>query len=167
MRIHLGLRGQLIAVSLCSVIIALGVAIFIDAQLARRAFMQWFTEEAITLAKEISTGFGGAEDLDDRDTLTQKIHQIKEVRSEVRHLSVFARGPENEWQLVATDVDPPTVRLGRQEVTNLLRGRTWVDIQTRPDDRLWIVTTPIRTETHAIGALRATISWQIAQEDKA
>ena len=125
MRIHLGLRGKLIAVSLCSVIIALGVAIFIDAQLAQRAFMQWFTEEATTLAKELSTSFGGAEELDDRDTLTQKIHQIKEVRSEVRHLSIFARGAENEWQLVATDVDPPTARLGRQDrVARIRPGQT-------------------------------------------
>jgi signal transduction histidine kinase len=165
MRFHLGLRGKLMVVSLCSVIVAVGGVIFINAQLAQRAFTQWFAEEVTTLAKEFAADFGGAEALDDRDTLIQKIYQIQEARPEVQHISIFVRSTDNEWQLAATDADPPTARLGRQDVANLMRDRTRVDIQTRPDDRLWVATTPIRDETSITGALRIAISGQVAQED--
>lgn len=141
MRFHLGLRGKLMVVSLCSVIVAVGGVIFINTQLAQRAFTQWFAEEVTTLAKEVAADFGGAEALDDRDTLIQKIYQIQEARPEVQHISIFVRSADNEWQLAATDADPPTVRLGRQDVASLMRDRTRVDIQTRPEDRLWVATT--------------------------
>src|SRR5919108_3112804 len=87
MNLHLSLRGKLIAVSITSVIIALAVSTFIDAQLAQRAFTQRFQEEVNTLAKELAAGFGGATELDDWQTLTQKIRQIQEARPDIHHLT--------------------------------------------------------------------------------
>jgi two-component system, NtrC family, sensor kinase len=165
MNTHLSLRGKLIAVSLFSVIIALAVSTLIDAQLARQAFTKRFRGEVTTLAKELAAGFGGSTALDDWPTLTQKIHQIKEARPDIRQISVFAKSPQNGWALAASDEDPPTARLGRQELASLARGRTNADREDGWQEHLWRVTTPIRADGDVIGALQFMISWATAQED--
>jgi two-component system NtrC family sensor kinase len=167
MHLHLSLRGKLIAVSIISVIVALAVSTFIDAQLAQRAFRQRFQEDITTLAKEIAAGFGGSAELDDWPTLMQKISQIKEARSDIHHITVFARSPRQEWVLAALEEEAPTVRLSRAELASLARGRTQIDLQVGTDERLWKVTTPIRTGKQVIGALQLVISWEAAQEDEA
>src|SRR5258706_215490 len=90
MRIPLNLRGKLIAVSITSVLLALAVSIFLDAQLAQRAFARRFQEDITTLAKELAAGFGGSPELDDAQTLAQKLTQIKEARPDIHHLAGFA-----------------------------------------------------------------------------
>ncbi|HXH13278.1 MAG TPA: ATP-binding protein [Alphaproteobacteria bacterium] len=167
MRIHLGLRGKLVVVSIASVIIALAVSTFIDAQLARRAFTQRFIAEVTRLAKELAAGFGGSLEFDDWTTLTQKIHQIKEARADIRHMYIFARTSDNGWSLLASDEDPPTGRLSRQEVASLTRGRTLVDFHVEEDLHLWQVTTPIRADRQLIGALQFVISGVAVQADVA
>jgi signal transduction histidine kinase len=167
MRIPLGLRGKLVVVSIASVIIALAVSTFIDAQIAQRAFTQRFIAEVTRLAKELSAGFGGSLEFDDWPTLTQKIHQIKEARADIHHMHVFARAPGNGWSLLASDEDPPTARLSRQELASLTRGRTLVDLHVEENMRLWQVTTPIRTDGQVIGALQFLISGVAMQEDVA
>lgn len=167
MNLHLSLRGKLIAVSITSVIIALAVSTFIDAQLAQRAFTQRFQAEVTTLARELAAGFGGATELDDWQTLTQKISQIQEARPDIHHLTVFTRSPGSEWLLAAPDEEPPMARLSRHEASSLLRGRTLVEPQGDRDERLWKVITPIRTGQQIIGALQIVISWEAAQEDEA
>jgi hypothetical protein len=115
MRTHLSFRGKLIAVSITSVLLALAVSIFIDTQLARRAFARRFQEDITTLAKELAAGFGGSTALDDWPTLMQKISQIKEARPDIHQISVFTRTPGNDWLLAAPDEEPPIARLSRQE----------------------------------------------------
>jgi signal transduction histidine kinase len=165
MSIRLGLCGKLVVVSIVSVIIALAVSTFIDAQLAQRAFTQRFRTEVITLAKELAAGFGGSPEFDDWSTLTQKIHQIKEARADIHHMQVFAFDPSHGWPLLASDEDPPTARLGRQELASLTRGRTYMDLHVEGDTPLWQVTTPIRNDGHIIGALQFVISGVAAQAD--
>jgi two-component system, NtrC family, sensor kinase len=167
MPIHLSLRGKLIAVSIFSVIMALVVSTLIDAEIAQRAFIQSFRDEATQVAKELSAGFGGSTELDDWQTLVQKIHQIKEARADIRHLDVFARTPENGWLLAASDEDPPSAHLTPQELASLARGRTFADLQEGWDERYWRVTTPIRADGQVIGALQVLISWEAAQQDEA
>jgi hypothetical protein len=123
MRIHLSLRDKLIAVSLFSVTIALVVSTLIDTQLARQAFINRFRDEATRVAKELSAGFGGSTELDDWETLQEKIHQIKEARLDIRQIDVFAKQPNNGWLLAASNEDPPTARLGPQELASLQRGQ--------------------------------------------
>src|SRR5919106_1835723 len=106
MSVRLGLGGKLVVVSIVSVIIALAVSTFIDAQMAQRAFTQRFETEVTTLAKELAAGFGGSSEFDDWVTLTHKIHQIKEAREDIHHMQVFARNPDNGWSLLASDEDP-------------------------------------------------------------
>lgn len=165
MSIRLGLRGKLVVVSIASVIIALAVSTFIDAQLAQHAFTQRFEAEITTLAKELSAGFGGSAELDDWVTLTHKIHQIKEARGDIHHIQVFARNADNGWSLLASDEDPPTGRLDRQELSSLTRGRTHVDLHIEGDLHLWQVTTPIRHDRQITGALQFLISGRAAQAD--
>jgi two-component system, NtrC family, sensor kinase len=167
MRIHLSLRDKLIAVSLFSVTIALVVSTLIDTQLARQAFTKRFRDEATRVAKELSAGFGGSTELDDWETLLEKIHQIKEARPDIRQIDVFAKQPNNGWLLAASDEDPPTARLGPQELASLQRGRTFAALQEGLDQRYWRVTTPIRAERQVIGALQVLISWEEAQQDEA
>jgi signal transduction histidine kinase len=167
MSIRLGLCGKLVVVSIASVIIALAVSTFIDAQLAQRAFAQRFETEVTTLAKELAAGFGGAPEFDDWVTLTQKIHQIKEARADIHHIQVFAKDPGNGWSLLASDEDPPTARLGRQELASLMRGRTHMELHIEREIHLWQVTTPIRNEGQIIGALQLVISGVAAQADVA
>jgi two-component system NtrC family sensor kinase len=167
MRTHLSFRGKLIAVSITSVILALAVSIFIDAHLARRAFAQRFQEDTTTLAKELAAGFGGSTALDDWHTLVQKISQIKEARPDIHQISIFTKGPGNDWLLAAPDEEPPIARLSRQELASLARGRALVEPQGDRDEHLWKVTTPIRTGKHIIGVLQLVISWEAAQEDEA
>jgi two-component system NtrC family sensor kinase len=167
MSLRLGLCGKLVVVSIISVIIALAVSSFIDAQLAQRAFTQRFKAEVTTLAKELAAGFGGSPEFDDWATLTQKIHQIKEAREDIHHIQVFGKDPGNGWSLLASDEDPPTARLGRQELASLTRGRTHLDLHVEGDMHLWEVTTPIRNDGHVIGALQFVISGMAAQADVA
>jgi signal transduction histidine kinase len=167
MRTHLSFRGKLIAVSITSVILALAVSIFIDAQLAQRAFVRRFQEDTTLLARELAAGFGGSRALDDWQTLVQKISQIKETREDIHQISVFAKGPGNDWLLAAPDEEPPIARLSRQEVASMVRGRTLVEPQGGRDEHLWKVITPIRTDKYIIGALQLVISWEAAQEDEA
>jgi two-component system, NtrC family, sensor kinase len=167
MGIHLSLRDKLIAVSLFSVTIALVVSILIDTQIARRAFINRFRDEAVRVAKELSAGFGGSEELDDWQTLVQKIHQIKEARTDIRQIDVFAKHPENGWSLAASDEDPPAARLEPQQLASLVRGRTFAELQEGWEERYWRVTTPIRADKQVIGALQVLISWEAAQEDEA
>lgn len=167
MSIQLSLRDKLIAVSLFSVTIALVVSVLIDSQIAQRAFTKRFRDEAARVAKELSAGFGGSTELDDWQTLVQKIHQIKEARADIRQIDVFAKHPENGWSLAASDEDPPTARLGPQELASLVRGRTFADLQEGQDERYWRVTTPIRADKQIIGALQVLISWEAAQQDEA
>jgi two-component system, NtrC family, sensor kinase len=167
MRIPLSLRDKLIAVSLFSVTIALVVSTFIDTQLARQAFTKRFRDEATRVAKELSAGFGGSMELDDWETLLEKIHQIKEARPDIRQIDVFARQPNNGWSLAASDQDPPTARLGSQELASLLRGRTFAALQEGLEERYWRVTTPIRADRQVVGALQVLISWEAAQQDEA
>jgi signal transduction histidine kinase len=167
MPIHLNLRGKLIAVSSISVIVALAVSTFINAQLAQRTFRQRFHEDVIILAKELAAGFGGSMELDDWQTLTQKIYQLREARPDIHQIHIFTRSPTNEWLLAALDEEPPMTRLSRQEVASLMRGRPFVELQTGNEAHLWQVTTPIRTGGKIIGALQLVISWEAAQEDEA
>jgi two-component system, NtrC family, sensor kinase len=167
MNIHLSLRGKLIAVSICSVAMALVVSSLIDTEIAQRAFTQRFRDEATQVAKELSAGFGGSTELDDWQTLMQKIHQIKEARADIRHIDVFGKNAENGWSLTASDEDPPTARLTPQESASLARGRTFADLQEGLDERYWRVTTPIRADKQVIGALQVLLSWEAAQQDEA
>jgi two-component system, NtrC family, sensor kinase len=167
MNIHLSLRGKLIAVSIFSVIVALLISTLIDAEIAQRAFTQRFRDEATRVGKELSAGFGGSTELDDWQTLVQKIHQIKEARADIRHIDVFAKNAENGWSLAASDEDPPTAHLTPQEVTSLARGRTFADVQEGWNERYWRVITPIRAEKQVIGALQVLVSWEEAQRDEA
>ncbi|MDZ7379389.1 MAG: HAMP domain-containing protein, partial [candidate division KSB1 bacterium] len=164
---HLNLRGKLIAVSIISVIVALGLSTYINTELAHRAFLQRFQEDVATLAKELAAGFGGSMELDSWQTLTQKIHQIKEARPEIQYLQIFTKLAHNEWLLVAPEEEPPVTRLGRNEVASLARGRTLVELQAGKDEHLWKATTPIRTDRRIIGALQLVISWEAAREDEA
>jgi signal transduction histidine kinase len=167
MRLHLSLRGKLIAVSITSVVLALVVSSLIDAQLARRAFTQRFQADVVTLAKELAAGFGGSAELDDWPTQAQKIAQIQEARPDISHITIFSRSPGNEWLLAVPDEEPPITHLGRQEATNLGRGRTLVESHGGRDEHLWKVTTPIRTGKQIIGALQLVLSWETAQQDEA
>jgi two-component system NtrC family sensor kinase len=165
MHLPLGLRGKLIAVSIGSVLIAVAVSTLLDAQLTQRAFLQRFREDVVRLAKELAAGFGGAPEFDDWQTLVQKIYQIKEARPDIHQLHVFAKGPDNGWALLASNEDPPTARLGRQESASLLRGRTLAELHVEGGAQLWQVTTPIRTDGLIIGALQFVISGVAAQAD--
>ncbi|MBI3327455.1 MAG: HAMP domain-containing protein [Nitrospinae bacterium] len=167
MHVRLNLRGKLIAVSIFSVLIALAISTVIDATLARRAFEERFKEDATLLAKELAAGFGGSPELDDWQTLTQQIQQIKEARTDVLQVNIFAKSSEGEWSLAASDEDPPTGSLGRQEMDSLKRGRTLADLQAVAGGRFWIVTTPIRTDGRTIGALQFALSWKAAEESQA
>ncbi|HEX9872131.1 MAG TPA: ATP-binding protein [Candidatus Tectomicrobia bacterium] len=167
MSIHLSLRDKLIAVSIVSVIIALVLSGLIDTEIARRAFTQRFRDEAIRVAKELSAGFGGSEELDDWETLVHKIHEIKEARADIRQINVFAKSPDNGWSLAASDEDPPTAHLSTQELTSLARGRTFGDLEEWWDARYWRVITPIKVDKQIIGALQVLISWEEAQQDEA
>ena len=102
MHIYLSLRGKLIAVSIVSVIIALVLSTLIDSEIARRAFTQRFRDEG-DASQELSAGFGGSTELDDWETLVHKIHEIKEARTDIRQINVFARHPENGWSVAASD----------------------------------------------------------------
>lgn len=166
MNTRLSLRRKLIAVSTLSVLIALGVSTFIDTQLAQRAFARRFQEEVTRLARELSAGFSGAIELDDWETLLHKILQIKEARPDIRQISVFSRSPEGGWSPEVSDEERSMVRISRNESASLLRGRTSVEPVGR-DERLWQVTTPIRTDQYIIGALQFVVSWEAAQEDEA
>lgn len=167
MRFSLNLRGKLIAVSMASVMLALAVSIVIDALVAQRAFARRFQEDITTLAKELAAGFAGAAELDDSQTLAQKLTQIKEARPDIRSLAVFARGSGADWLLAAPDEEPPMARLNRQEVASLGRGRVLVEPQGDKEEHMWRVTTPIRTGKHIIGALQLVMSWETAQKDEA
>jgi two-component system, NtrC family, sensor kinase len=167
MPIHLSLRNKLIAVSIASVIIALVLSTAIDTEIARRAFTQRFREEAMRVAKELSAGFGGSTELDDWETLVHKIHEIKEARDDIRQINVFARHPEHGWTVAASDEDPPTAQLNSQELSSLLRGRTFADKDQGWDVNYWRVVTPIKVDKHIIGALQVLISWEAAQQDEA
>lgn len=167
MRNHLSLRGKLIAVSIVSVIVALTVSTYINAELAQRAFQRRFQEDVSTLAKELAAGFGGAMELDTWQTLAQKIYQIKEARPEIQYLQIFTRLSAHEWLLAAPEEEPPMTRLSRNQVASLTRGRTLVELQTGREEHLWKATTPIRTNGQVIGALQLVISWEAAQEDEA
>jgi two-component system, NtrC family, sensor kinase len=167
MHIHLSLRDKLIAVSSVSVIIALVVSTLIDSEISRRAFTQRFRDEAMRVAKELSAGFGGSTELDDWETLVHKIHEIKEARGDIRQINVFARNPENGWSVAASDEDPPTAHLSNQELSNLMRGRTFADEGQGWDAHYWRVITPIKVDRQIIGALQVLISWEAAQEDEA
>ena len=167
MHIHLSLRDKLIAVSIVSVIIALVLSTLIDSEIARRAFTQRFRDEAMRVAKELSAGFGGSTELDDWETLVHKIHEIKEARTDIRQINVFARNPENGWSVAASDEDPPTAQLSNQELTSLMRGRTFADEEPGWDAHYWRVITPIKVDKHIIGALQVLISWEAAQQDEA
>jgi two-component system NtrC family sensor kinase len=167
MSIRLSLRDKLIAVSIVSVIVALVVSGLIDTEIARRAFTQRFRDEVIRVAKELSAGFGGSEELDDWETLVHKIHEIKEARADIRQLSVFANSPDNGWSLAASDEDPPTAHLNNQELTSLVHGRTFADLEEWWDARYWRVITPIKVDKHIIGALQVLMSWEEAQQDEA
>jgi hypothetical protein len=156
--LYLSLREKLIAVSLISIAIALVASTLIDSELARRAFLKRFQDDAIRGAKELSAGFGGTMELDDWQTLLQKIHQIKEARGDIRHIDIFARTPENSWYLAASDEDPPSAYLGPQELASLARGRTFAELEEGSEERYWRVTTPIRTDRQVIGALQVLIS---------
>jgi signal transduction histidine kinase len=165
--IHLSLREKLIAVSLISVAVALLASTLIDTELARRAFLQRFQDDAIRGTKELAAGFGGSTELDDWETLVQKIHQIKEARGDIRQIDVFAKAPDNNWLLAASDEDPPVAHLGPQELSSLARGRTSAELQEEWGERYWRVTTPIRVDKRVIGALQVLISWESAQQDEA
>jgi|RhiMethySRZTD1v2_1073278.scaffolds.fasta_scaffold92944_2 two-component system, NtrC family, sensor kinase len=167
MSIHLSLRDKLIAVSIVSVIIALVLSGLIDTEIARRAFTQRFRDEAMRVAKELSAGFGGSTELDDWETLVHKIHEIKEARADIRQINVFAKSPDNGWSLAASDEDPPTAHLSNQELTSLVRGRTFADLEEWWDARYWRVITPIKVDKHIIGALQVLMSWEEAQQDEA
>jgi two-component system NtrC family sensor kinase len=167
MTLHLGLRGKLIAVSIVSVTIALMMSTLIDTEVARRAFAKRFRDEATRVAKELSAGFGGSTEIDDWQTLVDKIHQIKEARGDIRQINIFARTPANGWPLAASDEDPPTAHLGSQELASLTRGRTFADVEEVWDERFWRVTTPIKADRQVIGALQVLISWEEAQQDEA
>jgi hypothetical protein len=142
MSIHLSLRDKLIAVSIVSVIIALVLSGLIDTEIARRAFTQRFRDEVIRVTKELSAGFGGSEELDDWETLVHKIHEIKEARADIRQITVFAKNADNGWSLAASDEDPPTAHLNNQELTSLVRGRTFADLEEWWNARYWRVITP-------------------------
>jgi two-component system, NtrC family, sensor kinase len=167
MHLHLSLRDKLIAVSIVSVIIALVLSTLIDTEIARRAFTQRFRDEAVRVAKELSAGFGGSTELDDWQTLVHKIHEIKEARADIRQINVFARSPEGAWSLAASDEDPPTAHLSNQELTSLIRGRTFAELEEGEDARFWRVITPIKVDKYIIGALQVLISWEAAQQDEA
>jgi two-component system, NtrC family, sensor kinase len=167
MHFHLSLRDKLIAVSIVSVIIALVLSTLIDSEIARRAFIQRFRDEATTLAKELAAGFGGSTELDDWETLVHKIHQIKEARDDIRQINVFARNSESGWSLAASDEDPPTAHLSHQELTNLVRDRTFAEVEDGWDARYWRVSTPIKVDKQIIGALQVLMSWEAAQKDEA
>jgi two-component system, NtrC family, sensor kinase len=167
MHIHLSLRDKLIAVSIVSVIIALVLSTLIDTEIARRAFTERFRDEAMRVAKELSAGFGGSTELDDWQTLVHKIHQIKEARTDILQINVFARHPETGWSLAASDEDPPTAHLSNQELTSLMRGRTFAAVEEGWDVRYWRVATPIKVDKQIIGALEVLISWEAAQQDQA
>jgi signal transduction histidine kinase len=166
MNTRLSLRRKLIAVSILSVLIALAVSTFIDAQLAQRAFARRVHEDITRLAKELAAGFGGMMGLDDWETLLQKILQIKEARPDIRQISVFRRTSEGEWAPEVSDEERSMVHVSRNEAVSLLRGRTAVE-QVGRDTFLWKITTPIRTEQYIIGALQLVVSWEAAQEDEA
>ena len=167
MHIRLSLRDKLITVSIVSVVIALVLSTLIDSEIARRAFTQRFRDEAMRVAKELSAGFGGSTELDDWETLVHKIHEIKEARTDIRQINVFARNPENGWSVAASDEDPPTAQLSSQELTSLIRGRTFADEEPGWDALYWRVITPIKVDRHIIGALQVLISWEAAQQDEA
>ena len=167
MHIHLSLRDKLIAVSIVSVIIALLLSTLINTEMARRAFTERFRDEAIRVAKELSAGFGGSTELDDWQTLVHKIHQIKEARSDILQINVFARSPDNGWSLAASNEDPPTAYLNNQELASLIRGRTFAEVEEGWEARYWRVATPIKVDKHVIGALEMLISWEAAQQDEA
>jgi signal transduction histidine kinase len=167
MRLHLSLRGKLIAVSLISVITALVLSTVIDTQIAQRAFTERFRGEATRVAKELSAGFGGETELDDWQTLVHKIHQIKEARADIHQINVFAKNQENGWSLAASDEDPPTAHLTPQDLTSLARGRTVAALEEWWDAHYWRVITPIKADRQIIGALQVLISWEAAQEDEA
>jgi signal transduction histidine kinase len=167
MQFHLSLRDKLIAVSIVSVIIALVLSTLIDTEIARRAFINRFRDEATRVAKELSAGFGGSMELDDWQTLVHKIHEIKEARADILQINVFARNPENIWSLAASDEDPPTAHVSNQELSSLMRGRTFADLEEGWDARYWRVITPIKADKQIIGALQVLISWEAAQRDEA
>ncbi|MGE3536033.1 MAG: ATP-binding protein [Candidatus Tectimicrobiota bacterium] len=167
MRLALNLRGKLIAVSIVSVMLALALSIFLDAQVAQQAFARRFQEDILTLAKELAAGFGGASELDDAATLAQKLTQIKEARPDIHALAVFTKTASADWLLAAPEEEPPMARLSRQEVTSLGRGRALVEAQGEKEARMWRVTTPIRTGKQTIGALQLLMSWEAAQQDEA
>jgi two-component system, NtrC family, sensor kinase len=167
MTLHLGIRGKLIAVSIVSVTIALMMSTLIDTEVARRAFAKRFRDEATRVAKELSAGFGGSTEIDDWQTLVDKIHQIKEARADIRQINIFTQTPANGWSLAASDEDPPTAHLGSQELGSLTRGRTFADVVEVWDERFWRVTTPIKADRQVIGALQVLISWEEAQQDEA
>src|SRR5262245_4180831 len=167
MHIRLSLRNKLIAVSIVSVIIALVLSTLIDAEIAQRAFTMRFRDEATRVAKELAAGFGGSTELDDWPTLVHKIHEIKEARADIRQINVFARSAENGWPLAASDEDPPTAHLSNQELTGLMRGRTFADQEEGWEERYWRVITPIKVDKQIIGALQVLISWEAAQQDEA
>ncbi len=167
MTIPANLHGKLIAVSILSVLIALAVSTLIEQELAQRAFEERFREESVMLAKELAAGFGGSAELDDWQTLSQQIQQIKEARTDIRQLNIFAKTPDGGWSLAASDEDPPTVALSRQEMDSLKRGRTLAELHAGLDERFWIVTTPVRTDNQTIGALQIVLSWKAAEESQA
>lgn len=167
MKAHLTLRGKLIAVSIFSVLIALAVSTLIDATWARRAFEERFRQEAIMFAKELAAGFGGPAELDDWQTLTHQIQQIQEARADVLQVNIFARLPDGGWSLAASNEDPPTAALSRQEMESLRRGRILADLEAGLQERFWVVTTPIRSDGQTIGALQVVISWKAAEESQA
>jgi two-component system NtrC family sensor kinase len=143
-----------------ALLVGLSIIVFalLESKIVDQAGAQNRQVAFVRIAEFIGDMIGKMGGIKDLTKLQEVIHDVRDVRTGIKRLSVFGITPESSSLILSTDPRMAPQTLDLQERTEVQAGRSVMQLDESSTERGWRITAPITIDGKVIGALRGFFS---------
>jgi two-component system NtrC family sensor kinase len=143
-----------------ALLVGLSIIVFalLESKIVDQAGAQNRQVAFVRIAEFIGDMIGKTGGIKDLTKLQEVIHDVRDVRTGIKRLSVFGITPESSSLILSTDPRMAPQTLDLQERTEVQAGRSVMQLDESSTERGWRITAPITIDGKVIGALRGFFS---------
>lgn len=143
-----------------AMLVGLSIVVFalLESEIVDQAGAQNRQVAFVHIAEFMGDMIGKTGGLRDLTKLQEVLHDVRDVRTGIKRLSVFGIMPESSSLILSTDPTMVPRTLGQQEKTEVQAGRSVMQRDESSTERGWRITAPIAIDGKVVGALRGFFS---------
>ena len=143
-----------------AMLVGLSIVVFalLESEIVDQAGAQNRQVAFVHIAEFMGDMIGKTRGLRDLTKLQEVLHDVRDVRTGIKRLSVFGIMPESSSLILSTDPTMVPRTLDLQEATEVQAGRSVMQRDESSTERGWRITAPITIDGKVVGALRGFFS---------